>query len=123
VKPTTREFPTAVVLSLSSGRMLCAFGEMHEFAEFLAGTSIWTHQLAHRPFMDELKDAIFKQHPELRDFDADSVTTENWKAIVKAAVKRFGKVLKVHPMGEPERYEAAMAEPLAGKRVLVVDGE
>lgn len=119
-KPKTRVFPTAVVLSLSSGRMLCAFSEMHEFAEFLAGSPVFTHQFAHRPFMNELKASIFRQHPALREFDAEAVTKDNWMVVLSGAVARFGATLTLHPMGEPEHFEAAFTEPLKGKKVILV---
>jgi hypothetical protein len=118
--PETLSYPTAVVLSLSSGRMLCAFSEMHACAEFLAGTPILTHQFAHRPFIQELREAIFRQHPALREFDADAVTRDTWMVIRDAAVTRFGAELPLQPMGEPEHYEDAFTQPLAGKKVIVV---
>lgn len=40
----TRDFPTAVIASLSSGVLLCEFTDMHEAAEYLMGHPIWTHQ-------------------------------------------------------------------------------
>lgn len=33
----TRDFPTAVIASISSGTLLCKFGDMHEAAEYLMG--------------------------------------------------------------------------------------
>jgi len=119
-KPDSRQFSIGAVLSVSSGRMLCDFSEMHECIEYLVGTSVWTHQLADRKFVDELKAAVIRQHSALVEFDADVVTTENWQDIVKAATKKFGATLALHPMGEPEHYEGAFTRPLKGKKVVVV---
>jgi hypothetical protein len=38
----TRDFPTAVIASLSSGVLLCEFGAMQEAAEYLMGNPIWS---------------------------------------------------------------------------------
>ena len=119
-KTSSRIFPTAVVLSISSGRMLCAFSEMHEAIECLVGVPVWTHQLADKQFVAELKASILKQRPQLADFDASAVSKDNWQVIVKAAIEKYGVDMELSPMGEPEHYEGAFTRPLAGKKVIVV---
>jgi len=111
-KRTMKEWPTPVVLSVSSGRLLCEFGKMHKFVEWFVGSPTWTHQFAHRPFVEELKREVFRQHPTLRAFDADSVTTENWRAKAAEAVKTYGEALALHPMGEPQFAGESFTEPL-----------
>jgi len=57
----TRDFPTAVIASLSSGVLLCDFGKMHEAAEYLMGHPIWTHQF---PSLEaDMRRAILEQCP------------------------------------------------------------
>lgn len=115
-----RTFPTAVVLSLSSGRLLCEFGDMQALADFMTGSSVFTHQFAHQPFVDELANAIFRQYPALRDFNAAAITRDNWKTPLADAIARYGPTLELHPMGEPEHFADAFTEPLVGKRVIAV---
>jgi hypothetical protein len=62
---TKRDFPTEVVLSILTGRLLCDFADMHECIEFLAGEPVFTHQLAFKPFVDECADAVRFQCPAL----------------------------------------------------------
>jgi len=108
----TKTFPTEVVLSASSGRLLCEFSQMHEFVEWFVGSPVWTHQFAHGPFVEELKREIFRQHPSLKKFDADAVTTKNYQTKRADAIAAFGKTLTLHPMGEPEFLGEAFTEPL-----------
>ena len=59
----TRDFPTAVIASISSGVLLCKFSDMHEAAEYLMGHPIWTHQLADKTLTSEMKRVIAEQCP------------------------------------------------------------
>lgn len=58
----TKEFSTLALASISSGIMLCRFGEMAECAEWLLGGSIWTHQYPR--LADKLEAAVLAQFPE-----------------------------------------------------------
>ena len=49
-----RDFPTAVIASISSGVLLCNFSEMHEAAEYLMGHQIWTHHFANKELWQEM---------------------------------------------------------------------
>lgn len=118
-----KSWPTAVVLSLYTGRLLCEFGDMHAFAEYLVGTPVWTHQFAHRPFVDEMKAALERQQPSLRAVRVDDVTTDNWQACRDREVARLGPTLMITPMGETEHYRDGFTEPLKGKRVIAVSGK
>ena len=120
-KPASRLVPTQVVLSLYTSHLLCEFGDMHAFAEFLCGMSIWTHMFAHRPFIAEMQRALLKQQPLLQGSDASAVTTENWEAFRDAEVARLGPQLRIHPMGEPEHCAEAFNDPLAGKATIFVE--
>ena len=59
----TRDFPTEVIASLSTGVLLCPFEEMHEAAEFLMGHPIWTHHFADKTLVTEMKRMIAEQCP------------------------------------------------------------
>lgn len=61
----TRGFPIEVVLSLSSGILLCKFGDMHEAAEFVLGQPIWTHEFAMPETERRLKESVLRQCPQL----------------------------------------------------------
>src|SRR5580765_4272789 len=130
----TRDFPTTVVLSVSSGRMLCPFSDMHECIEYLVGAPVWTHQLGDHAFADALKQAVVEQHPQLKTFNAAAVTKQNWQQIVKEAVKTYGDTLPLLPIalfGDTQQrvavmkdleknYKDAFTKPLEGKNVIVV---
>ena len=59
----TRDFPTAVIASISTGVLLCDFGKMHEAAEFLMGYPIWTHHFADKTLVADMKRMIAEQCP------------------------------------------------------------
>lgn len=64
---TARRFPVEVVLSVSSGVLLCDFSLMHEFIEFIAGHPVWTHELADKSFADRLAADCIAQYPKLEE--------------------------------------------------------
>ena len=72
----TRDFPTEVIASISTGVMLCkgGFPQLHEAAEFLMGHPIWTHQFASKDLWKEMQRTIAEQCPgmptDLPDTDA-----------------------------------------------------
>lgn len=122
----SKVFKTEVLLSITTGRLLCEFSEMHRCAEYLAGEPIWTHQFAHRAFNDELVKAVLAEHPDLADVDPESINTENWQTRRDELIPRFGPTRKISPIGGGAKTtKAAMVEPLRGKEVIgiVVDGE
>jgi hypothetical protein len=59
----TRDFPTAVIASISTGVLMCDFGDMQEAAEYLMGHPIWTHHFADKTLWSEMKRAIAEQCP------------------------------------------------------------
>lgn len=76
--PETREFPTAVIASISSGVLLCDFGKMHEAAEYLMGHSIWTHHFANKELWKDMQRTILAQCPGMPT-DLPGVTKDNYK--------------------------------------------
>lgn len=61
----TKDFPTAVIASLSTGIMLCnSFSDIHQAAEFLMGHSIWTHHFADKELHQEIKRQSWNSAPE-----------------------------------------------------------
>lgn len=72
----TREFPTAVVASATSGILLCEFSKMHEFAEFVMGHPIWTHHFADKGLWRDMKRTILAQCPGMPT-KLKGVTPEN----------------------------------------------
>jgi hypothetical protein len=119
-----REWPVAVVLSLASSRLLCSFSDMHTFAEWFIGEPVYTHQFAHRPFLEDMREAIYAQYPVLRTFDATAVSTESWRENLREAEKQYGRTLAMRPMAKPPTTAAdSFKEPLRGKRVVAVVGD
>lgn len=87
----TREFPTAVVASISSGILLCKFGDMHEAAEFLMGHPVWTHHFASKELSAKMKRAVLEQCPGMPTA-LQGVTSENYLEKVAALEAELGPV-------------------------------
>lgn len=94
----TRDFPTAVIASISTGIILCPFGEMHEAAEYLMGHSIWTHHFADRVFAGEMKNAIAEQCPGMPS-EIEGVTPDNYLEKVAELEAQIGKTVKIRKGG------------------------
>ena len=88
----TREFPTAILLSITTGKLLCeSFSPVHEAAEFVLGSPIFTQHFTLDKMIDKLRQNVLKQHSDLLPNLADDVTPENWQEKTKALVERLGE--------------------------------
>lgn len=94
---STRDFPTAVIASLSSGVMLCEkFSDMHEAAEFLMGHPIWTHHFADKTLTGEMKRMILEQCPGMPTELEGGPTWRDQLAKVEAEI---GKTVRIRKAG------------------------
>lgn len=120
--PTKRSFSIHAILSLTTGKLLGDFGEMHELAEWVAGYPIWTHEFADKTLWQRLRLTVFAQHPALAAADADAakINGENVAEYCVAFEKRFGKSLEI-VSGTDERQESPMqsAERIVGADKLL----
>lgn len=118
----TRYFSTAAIASLSTGVLLCKFGDMHEAAEYLMGHPIWTHHFASKELWQKMQHAVIEQCSEMPT-ELPGADRDNYLAKLAEIEVKIGKVVKIrkgdgatamHPLeGIPE-----------GKPVIVVqDGE
>lgn len=92
----TREFPTAVIASVSSGVLLCKFGEMHEAAEYLVGHPIWTHHFADKMLVAEMKCMIAEQCPGM---PTKLEGGETWRDQLAAIEADLGKTVRIRKGG------------------------
>lgn len=94
----TRDFPVAVIASLSSGVLLCKFDEMHEAAEYLMGHPIWTHHFGSKDLWKEMQQTVLAQCPGM-PIDAPGITKDNWPAFAEKLEAELGKVVKIRKGG------------------------
>jgi hypothetical protein len=94
----TKDFPVAVIASISTGVLLCQFGEMHEAAEYLMGHSIWTHHFASNELNDEMRRTILEQCPGMPT-EAPGVTKDNWPAFKAKLEADLGETVKIRKGG------------------------
>jgi hypothetical protein len=90
----TKDFPVAVIASISSGVLLCTFDEMHEAAEYLMGHPIWTHHFASRELWKEMQRTILAQCPGM-PIDAAGITKDNWREFKAKLEAELGKFVKI----------------------------
>jgi hypothetical protein len=90
----TKEFSTAAIASISTGVLFSKFSEMHEVAEYLMGSTIWTHQFADEKLYAVLKKAILKQYPEMPTI-LENVTKDNYRERLAEIENKFDKVLSI----------------------------
>lgn len=109
-----REFPTAVIASISTGILLCNFSQMHEAAEYLMGHPIWTHHFADKKLVAAMKQAIADQCPKMPQ-ELEGVTVGNYLEHLAKIEADLGKnitirkgsgVTAMHPLeGIPEHLK------------------
>jgi hypothetical protein len=94
----TRDFPTAVIASMSSGVLLCKFSDMHEAAEYLMGHSIWTHHFGSKDLWKEMQRTILEQCPGM-PIDAPGITKDNWPEFKAKLEAELGESVKIRKGG------------------------
>lgn len=94
----TRDFPTAVIASISSGVLLCKFSDMHEAAEFLMGHPIWTHHFGSKELWQEMQRTILEQCPGMPT-DASGITKDNWPAFKEKLDAELGEKVTIRKGG------------------------
>lgn len=94
----TKDFPVAVIASLSSGVLLCKFDEMHQAAEFLMGHPIWTHHFASKDLWKEMQRTILEQCPGM-PIDAPEIDGSNYKEFLAKTESELGETVKIRKGG------------------------
>jgi len=91
----TRDFPTAVIASISSGVLLCdSFSDMHEAAEFLMGHPIWTHHFASKELCKDMQRMVLAQCPGMPT-EESGITKENYKTKLSEIESELGKIVRI----------------------------
>ena len=94
----TRDFPTAVIASLSTGVLLCQFEEMHEAAEYLMGHPIWTHHFADKGLWKEMQRTIAEQCPGMPT-ELPDTSAENYREKLAKIESDLGTTVKIRKGG------------------------
>lgn len=121
-----KEFPTGVVLSITTGRSLCEFTHWLKAATWILGWDVFTHELADQAVWDTMRERVFAQHPALADCEpwaAPDTTLRTPQEIqqfcdayIERQVARYGATLAIE-QGNASRTES----PLASARRLMPD--
>ena len=113
----TREFPTAVVVSLSSGIALCEFSAIHEFAEFLMGHPIWTHHFADKALREAMRRAVEAQCPGM-PAKLSGVTADNYREHILRLEAAYGPTQTIRK-GDGSTAMSPLGGIPEGKTVIV----
>lgn len=96
----TRDFPSTVIASISTGFVLCedGFSPMHEAAEYLMGHPVWTHQFADKQLCAEMRKTIAEQCPGMatrEEAEAFGVNKDNWREFAARVVADAGPTVRI----------------------------
>jgi hypothetical protein len=89
----TRDFPVAVIASITTGVLLCDSGAVHKAVEFLMGHPIWAHHFDKKLWM-AIQKAALEQYPEM-PIKVEGATTEDYRERVAELEARHGKTLMI----------------------------
>jgi len=95
IQEESKYWDTVCVLSITTGRLLTSFSNMHECIEWVAGHSVWTHELADKQLFSSLRKTIYGQHPQLTEVDSSNINRDNWEEFAKKVEKKFGNRLSL----------------------------
>lgn len=118
-----REFSLGAVLSVATGRLLAPSADMHDLIEYMAGGSVWTHQLPR--VADECAPALLAQHPRLRDVTVpvELAGEQACLAWLAERIAEYGATLPVEPLHGHVLREplTELAELTGPEQILVVE--
>jgi hypothetical protein len=60
------------VFSVTTGMLMCDFGEVHKLFEYLCGGPVWTHEIP--SIADSCRDEVLRQRPDLATVEAPDLT-------------------------------------------------
>ncbi len=116
----TREFPTAVIASLSTGVALCEFDKIHEAAEYLMGHPIWTHHFADEALWKAMRHKVFDQCPGM-PFVMTNVTRDNYQEHVAALEEEIGPTVTIRK-GDGKTAMSPLDGLPEGKSTIILGG-
>lgn len=116
--PDVRRFPLGVVLSVTTGRLLAPFDQMHELLDFMTGDTLMTHQLPRA--CEECAPVLLARHPRLADVVVpetfgDEAAVKRW---VAEQAERLGEGVTVATL-DPD--DPTVIDPLAELKMLRPD--
>lgn len=111
----TRNFHIGDILSITTGRLVSPrhMEGIYDILNFMTGERLFTHQLPR--VCREAEPVLLAQHPQLADADAGSITTENYREWLDAAIAKYGQELPVRPMTPDDHERIAPLSELAEK--------
>lgn len=96
-------FHIGTVLSITHDRLLSPdmMEGVYKILNHMTGDNLYTHQLtrAHEP----AKEAIFDQHPELRQIDISAVVNNDWQTWLNEQAQKYGEYFDIEPLKTWER--------------------
>lgn len=95
---TTRQFQLGDVLSITTGKLVSPrlIDGVYDILNYMTRDNLFTHQLPRA--MRECAPWVLRQHPQLGEIDASSVSKGCWQDWLSEQVDRFGETLDVEPI-------------------------
>ena len=116
----TKEFPTAVIASISSGILLCKFDDMHEAAEYLMGHPIWTHHFANKDLWKSMQAKVLEQCPGMPGDDC-GINSDNYTQRLSELEAGIGAVCVIRKGGGETAMSPLDGIP-EGKSTIIIGG-
>ncbi|WP_072387113.1 hypothetical protein [Hyphomicrobium sp. CS1BSMeth3] len=115
-----KEFSTPVVVSLSSGVLLCEFTDMHKAAEWVTGQSLHVHHFTLDAVWDALRMAVLAQHPDVPT-DIEIVNEGNVQEQIASLIATHGPTLELAKGSGPIALnpEVGIPQHLKGRTIPI----
>jgi hypothetical protein len=118
-------FELGVILSVTTGKLLCDLGRVYDILNFMTGDNLFTHQLPRA--MDECKPAIIRQYPQLAKVTGEDITPVNAFQWLDEKAAELGDGFEVEPLAKNEHEFInpikEIADMVGPERVVVVRGD
>jgi hypothetical protein len=104
-----KAWPLGVLLTATTGKVMCDFGDFKEFSEWLLERPIWTH---HYPGLaDQIAETVTSQLLQLKEWNGAHITPENVFDELAKLEAKYGKELTLEP--RPFKGEWSVYDGLA----------
>ena len=121
---STKDFPTADVLSTITGRLMGDIDGVYKVLEWMAGHPVWTHQLPR--IGREAQPVLTNRQPELQRAidEAEQVNPDNYREWLARWENRYGPTIAVPKFSaddhDPIDPMLELAEKVSPDRIVVV---
>lgn len=120
-----KEFNIEVVLTITTGRLLCNIGEVYKILDYMTGESLFTHQIPRASNI--CREYILRQYPNLpteKEANEYPINEKNYNDFVKLWQEKYPDPLPIAKLPNnayESKHPIKEAEEMGFKNIIAVE--